>query len=201
MNTPAHVVFSLALLGRQNAVTHPVAITVGALIPDLAMMVFYAVERLAGTPEDVIWSTRYFDPRWQNVFDAANSIPLILVGMVLCIAWKKRAALFLFAGMLVHCILDLLVHHDDGHRHFFPFSDWRFVSPVSYWDPAHYGHIVAWLEVFLVLAMGFWLWRFQATAGNLSVEGAGRSRLRLILIVSGVIYALFFWFVVTTWVD
>ena len=52
---------------------------------------------------------------------------------------------------------DFLLHHNDGHRHFLPFSDFRFVSPVSYWDPRHYGGIVAPLEALLAVGACGWL--------------------------------------------
>ena len=52
--------------------------------------------------------------------------------------------------MAVHCVTDLLVHREDAHAHFFPLSSWRFVSPVSYWDPRHYGAVVGLVELVLV---------------------------------------------------
>ena len=58
----------------------------------------------------------------------------------------------LFASMLLHVAGDLPFHHDDGHRHFFPFSDWRFESPISYWDRDHYGGVFAWVEAAAVFA-------------------------------------------------
>lgn len=53
-------------------------------------------------------------------------------------------------SMVFHSLGDLPVHHDDAHRHFFPFSDYRLISPISYWDPQHYGRIVAGVEVLAV---------------------------------------------------
>ena len=49
-------------------------------------------------------------------------------------------------------LCDLPVHHNDGHRHFLPISNWRFESPVSYWDPAHFGVIFATLELVLAVS-------------------------------------------------
>jgi hypothetical protein len=48
---------------------------------------------------------------------------------------------FAFATGL-HSFLDIFTHHDDGPLLLFPF-DWslRFTSPISYWDPEHYGNI------------------------------------------------------------
>ncbi len=44
------------------------------------------------------------------------------------------------ASALLHSAIDFLVHRDDGHMHFWPLTEWRFQSPVSYWDPAHGGN-------------------------------------------------------------
>ncbi len=45
-----------------------------------------------------------------------------------------------FAACLVHTTIDILTHAMDGPLILFPFNwDLRFQSPVSYWDPEHYG--------------------------------------------------------------
>ena len=55
--------------------------------------------------------------------------------------------------MFLHLLCDLAVHNDDAHRHFLPFTNWRFISPISYWDPKHYGIIFSALEfLFTVLS-------------------------------------------------
>ena len=70
------------------------------------------------------------------------------------IAWRLRqpAARIFFASMALHCLMDLPLHHDDAHRHFLPLSTWRFRSPISYWDPRHFGSLVAGAELLGVLA-------------------------------------------------
>jgi hypothetical protein len=47
---------------------------------------------------------------------------------------------------------DLPLHHEDAHRHFLPFTNWRFISPVSYWDPEYHGRIIAVIEILFTLA-------------------------------------------------
>ena len=163
MNTVAHAVVGLAVLSRQDSHKRTATIVAGALIPDLAIILFYAWHRIIGTSEDLIWSIEYFRPTWQAFIDSFNSIPVIAIGLVLC--WKIRHGLIwaLFASMMLHCLTDLPVHHDDGHRHFFPFSDWRFVSPISYWDSNHYGHWFSLFEALLVSLLCAFLWIRQAT--------------------------------------
>ena len=199
MNTPAHIIFSLAAVGHVNAWSYPLAIVAGALAPDLGMVVFYAWHRLQGTPESAIWDTHYFDPAWQNFFDLANSIPLVVVGMLLCWWLGKKALLLFFASMGVHCLLDLLVHHDDGHRHFFPLSHWRFRSPVSYWDPQHHGALVGTAEFVLFVVGVIWLWR-QPKPADLSAVVTS-TRMRGLLLLTALIYGLYFWFVYVTWLN
>ena len=77
VNTPAHVVFSLSLLGHARAARYALAIAVGAVAPDLLIILFYGWEKLRDVPEQVIWEQHYYLPFWQGVFDTANSIPLI----------------------------------------------------------------------------------------------------------------------------
>ncbi len=204
MNTPAHIIFSLSVLGPSRAIRYPLAIVVGALIPDLLMMVFYAWHKFLGTAENLIWSYHYFLPEWQAAFDLTNSIPLIVLAMI-AMAWRKSAVGFtLFASMLVHCVLDLLVHHDDGHRHFYPFNDWRYSSPVSYWDPAHFGDIVGMIEVISATLLSGWLWWAAARAGitdnDRQDDRLQVTKLKLVLVITMLVYLAFYYYVVTTWV-
>lgn len=160
MNTPSHAILNLAILGRRSQPQFNPTIVIGALIPDVAMFMFYGWARLiAQIPERQIWRELYYEPFWQNIFDLANSIPLALMGLGIALYYRRTAIALLFASIILHCLEDLPLHHDDAHRHFWPFSQFRFVSPVSYWDPAHYGDIAGPLEVALVLIASLYLFR------------------------------------------
>ncbi|MCP4334492.1 MAG: hypothetical protein GY785_17700 [Gammaproteobacteria bacterium] len=159
MNTPAHVIINLLVLSRQPDHRRSVVIVAGALLPDLVIIVFYGWHLLLGTSESQIWSVEYYRPLWQAGIDSFNSIPLISLAMLL--SWYARQYLLLifFSSMLLHIFGDLPLHHDDAHRHFFPFSEWRFQSPVSYWDPAHHGAWAGLVEFVCVLAAALWMYR------------------------------------------
>jgi len=67
--------------------------------------------------------------------------------------------MLLCASAILHGLEDLPLHNDDAHRHFFPFSNWRFQSPFSYWDSDYYGNIIGSLEAIAVLIICFFLLR------------------------------------------
>ncbi len=74
----------------------------------------------------------------------------------------RRAAEFTLifgSAAVLHVLADLPLHHDDGHPHFWPFSYWIYSSPVSYWDPAHYGRIWSFIELMLALLLIVIIWR------------------------------------------
>jgi len=160
MNTPAHIAVNLVLLGRKDRTELNAPILFGALAPDAPIIGFYLVAKLyLNLPESVIWADAYYTPGWQAFFDVFNSIPLALAGwLVFTIRRRSRPAIF-FASMALHSILDLLLYHDDAHRHFMPLSGWRFESPVSYWDPDHFGQVMSVAEVAAVIGACLILWR------------------------------------------
>ena len=69
---------------------------------------------------------------------------------------------------MLHSIVDVLTHHDDGPVLFFPI-DWqyRFSSPVSYWDRDHFGGQFMVFEVLfdlVVFVFLVWNWRIKPNA-------------------------------------
>jgi len=148
MNTPTHVAASLLLWQGKHSPREVVAVIAGAILPDAAMFGFYAYQRVwSNQPEAVIWSTLYHLDSWQLVFNLFNSFPIAIYFLLICIWRKWNLGTLFFGSILLHLLCDLPLHHDDAHRHFLPLSTWKFESPVSYWDPHHYGHIFAPLEM------------------------------------------------------
>ncbi len=175
MNTPAHAIFNLAILGRKQRPEWNPLIIWGALIPDLAMFVFYGLLKLSKIPDLQIWRVEYYRPFWQNVFDLFNSIPLAAMGMGAALYFSQTGLALLFGSVVLHCFQDLPVHVDDGHRHFWPFSQFRFESSISYWDPHHFGNIVAPIELGLMVIASVYVFRrvrSRWTRGLLIVSNA-----------------------------
>ncbi|MDY6936731.1 MAG: hypothetical protein SWY16_03610 [Cyanobacteriota bacterium] len=168
MNTPGHAVINLALLSHLSPQAN-LAIVCGAVLPDLPIFGFYMwakfVDRL---PEREIWQEAYLQPRIQTVVATFHSIPIALgCGLVsyLC-GWEIAQIICL--SCLLHSLEDIPVHNHDAHRHFFPLSNYRFISPFSYWDSRHYGNIVAAIELSLVFAMTLWVFpRVSSISGQI----------------------------------
>lgn len=136
----------------------------GAILADASIFVLFAWARfVAGIGERELWSKIYWQEPWQSLSAISNSVPLFaslaVVGLIL-----RLPLLVLFAlSVLAHLALDFPFHAHDAHRHFWPFSNWRFHSPLSYWDHSHFGAYVGMAEVALALALIVILWhRFQA---------------------------------------
>lgn len=160
MNTPAHLIFGAAAFARPEARSVTLAALAGALVPDLSLYVLVGWAMLVQQiPPQIIFDELYFSPGWQQVFAIDNS--LVLWGGVLGIAlWARRPVIVAFAGAAVlHLLLDLPLHHDDGRPHFWPLSGWVFESPLSYWDSQRYAWIVAPVEGVACIGLTILLWR------------------------------------------
>lgn len=186
MNTPTHIILSYALLtpnwlgGQQIHNTAPApslnkrdygAIGVGSLAPDAILYGLYAWARFVqGLDDQRIFRVEYFSDAWQAVLAIGNSAPLYMLILIVGVIARVRWLWLFAASALLHVATDLPLHHDDGHSHFWPFTMWKFTSPVSYWDPAHYGHIIMPLEMLLFIACGVFLFRrFTSTYARIGV--------------------------------
>ncbi len=166
MNTQSHAVLTFYLIRRmlgeraQRIKRLNVVLFSGAIVPEVGMFVFFVWYTLfEPTSQRAIWSELAFREEWQSVFSMFHSFPLWAIASGGFLLLKMpRAVLFCLSG-LASAVEDFFVHHDDGHAHFFPFSDYRFESPISYWDPAHYGWYASVIEVILVLAASVWAYR------------------------------------------
>jgi len=171
MNTPTHLLISSFVLCKPTA---PVAspeerqlsrrrntcVVLGALIPDAVIFVMFFWERLVqGVSEDALWGEIYWQEPWVTSVAIGNSLPVYIGILVIGIAAKADLLRVLAVSALLHLAFDFPFHHDDAHAHLWPVSDWRFVSPISYWNPDHFGGFVAIAEGMLAVALIFLLWR------------------------------------------
>jgi hypothetical protein len=40
-------------------------------------------------------------------------------------------------------VIDMLTHRSDGYPIFWPLADYRFPTPLSYWEPSYHGRLFA----------------------------------------------------------
>ena len=152
MNTPSHAIINLAIFSHLPLPQANLAILFGSILPDLPIFGFYVwAKYLRQMPSTEIWSDTYFQPGWQNLFHSFHSFPLIFIGWLISYVCGWQIAQVIFISAFLHCVFDFPVHNDDAHRHFFPLTDYRFISPISYWDSKHYGAIGALIELICVL--------------------------------------------------
>ena len=189
MNTPTHLMAAAALLARPGDRPRNMAALLGALLPDLSIFIFYGwMKRDGTTSEREIWGEAYWTEPWQTLGAISNSVPL--AAGLLALALLARALwLRIFASaLLIHAALDFPVHAEDAHRHFWPLSDWRFQSPVSYWDPAHNGALGILVEASVLAVSGIVIWRrFEAVGVRIAVAATV-----LVYLAVGVYWSLAF---------
>ncbi|MEL7485700.1 MAG: cobalamin biosynthesis protein CobQ [Pseudomonadota bacterium] len=160
VNTLTHILAAAAALARPGEPTRNYAALVGALAPDISIFVFYGWTKFTTSlTERQIWREAYWTEPWQIIGAISNSVPLAAALLAAGVIAKARM-LILFAGaMLIHTAMDFPVHADDAHRHFWPVTDWRFHSPVSYWDASRHVAVGAGLELAVVALSTMFLWR------------------------------------------
>ncbi|MCR9121253.1 MAG: hypothetical protein NXH91_03160 [Phyllobacteriaceae bacterium] len=186
MMTQTHFLVAAALFcrpdrpARQNA-----AVLAGAFAPDAAIYGLYVWSKIVGIPERRLWDEVYFSEPMTTLTAIGNSAPLYALIAIIGIALVRPASVelagphgtvpmgfarftapattniaLLFAlGALTHLAGDFPVHASDAHPHFWPLTGWRFVSPVSYWDPDHFGRLFSLAEAVLGVALSVVLFR------------------------------------------
>lgn len=165
MMTNTHMLLAGGLVARPGLSRPLLALAwFGGLFPDLGVIVMVAWSRITGVGLGNLWRSPdglYWQEPWQSVSAILNSIPLysliLVAGIVLWRAgrWPGLAKVLMVFGAatLLHVLCDLPVHTDDAHVHFWPFTDWRFHSPVSYYQRDHFGQWVGLFELGLGVAL------------------------------------------------
>lgn len=169
MNTQTHLLVAAALLAKPDAPKRNIALIIGALLPDIAIFILFGWAVATGVPQQTLWREVYFSEPMLTFTAIGNSAPLLatiaLVGWAYA-RWRAGNPLpslplltVLGLAALSHLALDFPVHADDAHPHFWPISEWRFRSPVSYWNNAYHAQWVTVIELLVALGLLTLLWR------------------------------------------
>lgn len=160
MNTPAHLLIGTAAFGKAGSKSVTAGAVFGAIAPDLSLYLLAGTSIfLLGIPAETVFGQYYFSDAWQSIFAVDNSFVVwgVLLGLALLL--RKPWAIALTGAALLHLCLDFPLHNDDARAHFWPITDWVFISPVSYWDPDHYGVMMVPVGVLASVAAAVLLWR------------------------------------------
>lgn len=173
MNTlPTHLVINAAIekkFGAKFKLAQS-AFLWGSVAPDipfgllswgtLAYSRFILQQDTSNVMESVIHPAYFNNPWWIASHNFLHSpIALVIYAILFWrfvdkVGSRGHGWLSFVFGCMVHSVIDILTHYDDGPVLFFPF-DWhtRFYSPVSYWDKAHYASQFVYFEVGLNLVL------------------------------------------------
>jgi len=164
VNSPTHTLLALALLSKQGDKKHNWVVIFGSIIPDAVIWLWAPYQSLInGVSGETMWRELYFAEPMQNLIAYFNSIPiyglLAVTGYVGRTKTWGKLTLFFALAALIHMATDLPVHNHDAYRHFWPLSDWRFISPFSYYETEHHAVWVSLIEASIALISIIFLWR------------------------------------------
>lgn len=171
MNTPTHTLINWTVAKGLNVRPFPKsAVLLGSVAPDipLYLLSFGGIawfrwaegHSMPDIGRHMYSNLFYNDAYWISLHNVLHSPLVLIVALVtLFFVLGKQSfvaawSTWFFASCLLHTLVDIPVHYDDGPLLFWPLN-WtnRYRSPISYWDPDHYGRIVMYLEGLLVLAL------------------------------------------------
>ena len=164
MNSPTHSLIALALLSKKNQSRRNWAVFFGSIIPDAVIYLWAPYQAFIRQREwSEIWNTLYFEAPMQNFIAYVNSVPIYAALGITGYLYKDKPwgllCLVFSLAALLHIAFDLPVHNHDAYRHFWPISDWRFYSPLSYYETAHHARWVSLVEAGIAAICIVILWR------------------------------------------
>ncbi|MEM7811948.1 MAG: metal-dependent hydrolase [Planctomycetota bacterium] len=176
MNTPTHALINWTAAKAVPVESFPTsAVLLGSVAPDIPLYFlsiggglyyrFVKGEPVDRVGEILFQDLFYNDPWWVSLHNVLHS-PTVLIALLAGLYFSLGREAFAgswwvwFCGScLLHTLVDIPVHHDDGPLIFWPLNrTYRFASPVSYWDPAHYARIVMPLEGLLAVGLALRIW-------------------------------------------
>lgn len=156
METYSHAFYTwvLAKHGVKAGRAAGIAGAIGAAFPDLpafAATAYYVGPSFVSggwsemdeTMLENIYFTGPFGGTGSALHSAVPVAALLALYFLLKLGSRDRRSILLWflIGWFGHTLADFLTHVDDVRPLFWPFSDWTWSSPVSYYDGDHYGRL------------------------------------------------------------
>ncbi len=172
MLTSSHILMGAALTSRSWFRPYQLALAwAGGFMPDFSIFLMVVYSRFAGISGAALWDKPnglYWQEPWQFYSALSNSFfiwGLVLLAGFALFRFSARfkalglGVLIFSGGYFLHICVDFITHADDAHVQFWPFSEWRFHSPISYWQREYYGRIVSLFELVMGLLLVIYLMR------------------------------------------
>lgn len=176
MNTvPSHLVINAAIekkFGAKYKLAKS-AFLWGSVTPDIPLALlsvgyfiygrYFSTQPASGMMSSAFDDLYFNDPFWIASHNFLHSPTALIIYAILLwrfvdkVGTRGHGWLSFVFGCMVHSVIDILTHFNDGPVLFFPF-DWhtRFHSPISYWDRAHYASQFIWVELGInVVLLGY----------------------------------------------
>ncbi len=184
MITPSHIIYNWALAKKTegNEPTNEktptkkrtLAFVLGALFPDTPTFLFFIVCGLIlGYSGEAMWDDMYFNSGWSIPITLTHSFWLWPLLILLGTYFKLNFLRWFSISALLHAVVDFCVHTDDAYRHFWPFTDWKFHSPISYYRASEYGNWVSAFDSLLVLGLLTYLYTHYKGKWRILIVGIG----------------------------
>ncbi len=163
----------MAVCGAPGKPARNAATISGALLPDATIIAMVAWQGwVVGRSGAQIFGIDYFSPFWQEVFAVSNSVPVFLACGFFGVLTRRRWLVAFAVSAVLHVLTDIPLHAGDGHPPWWPFSDWVYFSPFSYWDVRYGARVVAPLEFLIVAVVAGWLWtKYRSTKVRVGIAG------------------------------
>lgn len=188
MHTQAHALLSYIAI-KTSTSKEKWALVLGSILPDTSIVFMYITYKFFyGLSDQKIWSEIYFtDHFFQSLKNTLHSFPVLITLLLLAWIFQKRPMKVFALSAFLHALLDFPLHVDDGHMHFYPLSNWIYQSPVSYWDPKHYGLYFFTLELLFFASVTFYIWK------SLSKKGKSLTALGGLMYLPSLLYYFSLW--------
>jgi hypothetical protein len=173
MNTQTHILMGAVLFGGRIP-KRAWAAALGGVVPDIPMFAIVGALKFYGINDFIIFGILYWQPWWQTANAIGHNFWLWGGLLLAAILFRERQTLSaaaidrwsvviaLAASGLLHTAVDFLCHREDAHMSFWPVTNWKFMSPVSYWDSQYFGREFQMFETALGLVLAILLFmRFR----------------------------------------
>lgn len=124
---------------------------VGGILPDLIYLIgflphIFSYHSFREWMMDPLWDVLWSSPLARSAHSAVIWGAIFLPFVILRKKYRFCGQIMPFIiGWGLHVVTDALTHVNDGYPLFFPLSEWRFPTPISYWEQAYHAR-----EFFLI---------------------------------------------------